>query len=109
MRLFPSKISPFPGKKARYKRTRDRKTIKWARQPVDIEKKGEGKKRSMKYCIKTIARALLGHPDTEKQMNARGSRPSAFIVSRVSEYPDEARSTSLWYSFLSEWPTIIIH
>ena len=32
-----------------------------------------------------------------------------FYCFEVSGYPDEARSTSFWYSFLNKWPTIIIY
>ena len=42
------------------------------------------------YCVRcnistTSARVLSGVPNTEKQMKARGRRPSAFIVSRCLE------------------------
>ena len=36
---------------------------------------------------KTSASVWPGYPDTEKQMKARGRRPSAFIVSRCLEIP----------------------
>ena len=37
-------------------------------------------------CQKMSARVSSGVPDTEKQMKARGRRPSAFIVSIISHY-----------------------
>ena len=36
-------------------------------------------------CQKLVLRVSSGVPDTEKQMKARGCRPSAFIVSRCLE------------------------
>ena len=36
---------------------------------------------------KTRASVSLGYPNTEKQMKARGRRPSAFIVSRCLDTP----------------------
>ena len=36
-------------------------------------------------CQKLMLRVSSGVPDTEKQMKARGRRPSAFIVSRCLE------------------------
>ena len=44
---------------------------------------------------KTSARVSSGDPNTEKRMKAQGRlRPSAFIVSRYLDSPDETRSTS---------------
>ena len=44
---------------------------------------------------RTSASVLSGVPNTEKQMKARGRRPTAFIVLRCLEPgPDETRSTS---------------
>ena len=48
---------------------------------------------------KTRASVSSGYPNTEKWMKARGRRPSAFIVSRCLEYPDETRSTSFGTNF----------
>ena len=36
---------------------------------------------------KVVLRVSSGHPDAEKQMKARGRRPSAFIVSRCLNTP----------------------
>ena len=43
---------------------------------------------------KTRASALSRVPNTEKQMKARGRRPSAFICSEVFGTRDKARSPS---------------
>ena len=54
-------------------------------------------------CICTISKTRAsvssGYPNTEKQMKARGRRPSAFIVSRCLDNPDETRSTSFGNNF----------
>ena len=65
----------------------------------------EAAKKYLRRSIqKTSASVSSGVPNTEKQMKARGRRPSAFIVLRCLEH--EARV--FWYSFLNELPTIIV-
>ena len=51
---------------------------------------------------KTRASALSRVPNTEKQMKARGRRPSAFICFEVFGTRDKARSPSFWHVFSNE-------
>ena len=50
---------------------------------------------------KTSARVSSGIPNTEKQMKARGRRPSALSFEVIGT-PDETRSTSFWDDFSKE-------
>ena len=58
---------------------------------------------------KTSVSVSSGVPNTEKQMKARGHRPSAFIVSRCLEplMKHEARVFGI-ISFLNKFPIIIV-
>ena len=56
----------------------------------------------LRNMSKTRASASSRVPNTEKQMKARGRRPSAFICFEVFGTRDEARSPSFWHVFSNE-------
>ena len=81
--------------------------------PLDVSpSKGSVRPRSsvgrVSNVSKPSASVSSGVPNTEKQMKARGRRPSAFIVSRCLEPLMKHEARVFCYSFLNELPTFIV-
>ena len=63
---------------------------------------------SFKKLYKKLVLCFIRDSKHLETIKALGRRRCAFIYFSVVGTPDETRSTSFWYSFLNELPTIIV-
>ena len=59
--------------------------------------------------MKNECEGFIGVSRQQETDESTRVKAECFYFFEVSGYPDEARSTSFWYSLLNKWLAIIIH